>query len=106
MILMRWLFLGLVLGFLAGGVRIPAATADAPSPLPEQPRIAMLWAPAANLKKGADSVANWARHSVIVVGIDDLGLEWAAGKNSASLAETLRPETVAAARETWIVCIN
>ena len=91
----------LVLALLAGGVRVPGAgvAEAAAGPPPEQPRLAMLWAPAANLKKGADPTANWARHSVIVIGIDDLGLEWPAGKFP-GLAETLRPEAVAGARET------
>ena len=81
--------------FLALGALGAAATSDQPAPAP-RPRIAMLWSPAANLKE--ERLANWAKHSVIVVGIEDIGLEWTREPFPA-MAETIRSDTIPQARD-------
>lgn len=57
----------------------------------------MLWSAASGL---ADKkLANWARHQVIVVGADDLGLEWQPQKYPA-MAEAFDPASIPPARKT------
>jgi hypothetical protein len=73
--------------------------AAAPTRAASYPRIAMLWSQA-DLpgRKHGEDIANWARHSVIVVGPEDLDLEWAAQKYSA-MADTITPDSAQAARK-------
>src|SRR5262245_4140208 len=62
------------------------------------PRIAMLWSGAEPYsRKHADDLSNWAKHSLILNGVDDFGLEWSSARYPA-MAETFDPESVAEAR--------
>jgi hypothetical protein len=75
-----------------------ALAADAPKPAAKEaayPRIAMLWSRADNIK---DKWENISRHSVAVVGCDEIGLEWTHNE-FAAMAETFTPESVATARK-------
>ena len=59
------------------------------------PRIAMLWSPAEKFGKKLD---NWAKYGVLVLGVDDIGLEWTPAKHK-DLSETISPESIPAARK-------
>ncbi len=69
------------------------------------PRIAMLWSPASlpgkrPRKPAGDTqsaLANWARHSILVVGADDLDLAWTSNRWP-DLSESFEPQSIIAAR--------
>jgi len=70
-----------------------AAGPDRQASAAPYPRIAMLWSVADGIQ---DKWENIARHSVAVLGIDDLGMEWERNQYAA-MAETIDPATVGAA---------
>ena len=69
----------------------PAGVIEAAS----NPRIAMLWSPA---EKFGKKLENWAKYGVLVLGVDDIGLEWTPNKNK-DMSETIAAETISAGRK-------
>jgi hypothetical protein len=96
----HWSLIGhctLLIDLLLAGGALTAQPSSRPAvAAPAYPRIAMLWSRASGLKEGR--WANVARHDVVVMGVEDVGLEWTPHRHPA-MAETFVAESIEPGRE-------